>query len=91
MIANYGACIFIGMDALLYDKSYYGTGENSPWYWLTTNTSYPYSLIYGPWYYEYIYGQQFAMGTLSTLAPGPFGKNPYEIVQIYLSSFIQFS
>ena len=51
MIANYGACIFIGMDALLYDKSYYGTGENSPWYWLTDNTSYPYSLIYGPWYY----------------------------------------
>lgn len=84
MIANYGACIFIGMDVLLYDISYYGTGEDNPWYWLTNNSSYPYSLIYGPWYYEYIYGQQFAMGTLSTLAPGPFGKNPFEIVLFYL-------
>lgn len=77
MIGNYGACIFIGMDLLLYEKSYYGTGENSPYYWLTTNTAYPFSLIYGPWYYQYIYGQEFATGTLSTLAPGPFGKNPF--------------
>ncbi len=57
MVGNYGACIFIGMDLFLYSESYYGTGENSPYYWLTTNTAYPYSLIAGPWYYQYIYGQ----------------------------------
>lgn len=77
MIGNYGACIFIGMDLYLYHESFYGTGENSPYYWLTTNTAYPISLIYGPWYYQYIYGQEYATGTLSTLAPGPFAKNPY--------------
>ena len=57
MIGNYGACLFIGMDLYLFSQSYYGAGDQSPYYWLTTNTSYPYSLIYGPWYYAYIYGQ----------------------------------
>jgi len=75
MIGNYGACIFIGMDILLYNQNYYG--DNSAYYWLTNNTSYPNSLITGPWYYQYIYGQEFATGTLSTLAPGPFAKNPW--------------
>jgi hypothetical protein len=55
MIGNYGACIFIGMDLLLYKFSYYG--DNTAYYWLTNNTSYPNSLIDGPWYFQYIYGQ----------------------------------
>jgi hypothetical protein len=74
MIGNYGACIFIGIDLLLYNISFYGT--SSAYYWLANNTSYPISLITGPWYYQYIYGQEFSTGTLSTLAPGPFAKNP---------------
>jgi hypothetical protein len=55
MIGNYGACIFIGMDILLYNQQYYG--NNEAYYWLSNNTSYPFSLINGPWYYQYIYGQ----------------------------------
>jgi hypothetical protein len=78
MIGNYGACVFIGMDVLLYNANFYGS--NQAYYWLTNNTSYPYSLIAGPWYYQYIYAQEFATGTLSTLAPGPFAKNPIEAV-----------
>lgn len=74
MIGNYGACLFVGMDILLYNAQYYGS--NTAYYWLTNNTSYPLSLINGPWYYQYIYAQEFATGTLSTLAPGPFAKNP---------------
>lgn len=80
MMGNYGACIFIGMDLLLYNNSFYGTSQ--AYYWLTNNTSYPLSLISGPWYYQYIYGQEFSTGTLSTLAPGPFAKNPMEAVMM---------
>ncbi len=39
MIGNYGACIFVGMDMLLYRIQYYGL--NSAYYWLSNNTSYP--------------------------------------------------
>ena len=74
MIGNYGACLFVGMDILLYNAQYYGS--NTAYYWLSNNTSYPISLINGPWYYQYIYAQEFSTGTLSTLAPGPFAKNP---------------
>jgi len=49
MIGNYGACIFIGLDILLYNHQFYGS--NDAYYWLTNNTSYPFSLISGPWYY----------------------------------------
>ena len=55
MIGNYGACVFIGIDISLYNANYYGS--NTAYYWLTNNTSYPLSLINGPWYYQYIYGQ----------------------------------
>jgi len=34
----------------------------------------------GPWYDQYVYAQSFSTGTLSTLAPGPFVKNPIEVV-----------
>ena len=77
LFGNYGACIFVGMDILLYREQYYGTGLGSPFYWLTNNQNYPQQLMTGPWYYEYIYGQEFSTGTLSTLAPGPFAKNPW--------------
>ena len=30
----------------------------------------------GDWLLQYIYAQSFSTGTLSTIAPGPFGKNP---------------
>lgn len=36
----------------------------------------------GPWYDQYVYAQSFSTGTLSTLAPGPFVKNPIEVVSI---------
>lgn len=55
LIGNYGACVFIGIDVLLYNANYYGS--NTAYYWLTNNTSYPLSLINGPWYFQYIYAQ----------------------------------
>lgn len=33
---------------------------------------------------QYVYAQCYSTGTLSTLAPGPFGKNVIEIVLILL-------
>jgi hypothetical protein len=87
MIGNYGACIFIGLDILLYNHQFYGS--NDAYYWLTNNPSYPFSLISGPWYYEYIYGQEFSTGTLSTLAPGPFAKNPIEAVLLLIARSTQ--
>lgn len=50
----------------------------------------------GTWLIQYIYGQNFALGTLSTMAPGPFPKNQIEVVYtnfvmiglIILSSFL---
>ena len=81
MFGNFGACIFIWMDVYLYNESYYGT--NTLYYWLTNNADYSNSLINGPWYYQYVYGQFFSTGTLSTLAPGPFAKNPYEAVSSF--------
>ena len=74
MIGNYGACLFVGIDLLLWKLQYYG--NNSAYYWLSNNSSYSIDLIGGPWYIQYIYAQSFSTGTLSTLAPGPFAKNP---------------
>jgi hypothetical protein len=82
MLGNYGACLFIWLDVYLYSISYYGTGTSSPYYWLTNNVDYGNSLINGPWYDMYVYGQEYSTGTLSTLAPGPFPKNPWELVKI---------
>ena len=80
MIGNYGACMFIGIDLVLFRNGVFGTSDTSPYYWLIDNTVYNANLIDGPWYFQYIYGQAFATGTLSTLAPGPFGRNPVEVV-----------
>jgi hypothetical protein len=77
MMGNYGACIFLGMDLYLYGESYYGTGTSSSYYWLTDNVDYSISLIDGPWLDAYIWAQSFSTGTLSTLAPGPFARNPW--------------
>jgi len=38
---------------------------------------YPVNLVGGAWYVQYVYGQAFSTGALSTLAPGPFAKNPF--------------
>jgi hypothetical protein len=77
MIGNYGACLFVGIDLLLVKLQYYGNVlENPAYYWLSNNSSYSIDLIGGPWYIQYIYAQSFSTGTLSTLAPGPFAKNP---------------
>ena len=38
LVGNYGACLFIGIDLLLYRLQYYGA-EGS-FYWLTDNTLY---------------------------------------------------
>ncbi len=74
MIGNYGSCLFVGLDLLLYRLQYYGSDLS--YYWLSNNSMYSPSLIGGPWYIQYIYAQSFSTGTLSTLAPGPFAKNP---------------
>jgi hypothetical protein len=74
LVGHYGACIFAGIDLALWNTQYYGS--NPAYYWLSNNTSYSVNLINGPWYYQYIYAQSFSTGTLSTLAPGPFVKNP---------------
>jgi len=74
MIAHFGACIFVGVDLLLWRLQYYG---NDPqYYWLSNNSMYPLNLMDGDWVTQYIYAQSFSTGTLSTIAPGPFGKNP---------------
>ena len=73
----------------MFKYSFYGNNPSSAYYWLTNNVSYPLSLMYnssqnfGPWWEAYVYGQFFSTGTLSTLAPGPFAKNPIEAVKIY--------
>lgn len=80
LIGHFGACIFVGIDLFLWRTQYYG---NQPqYYWLSNNSMYEPSLIDGPWILQYIYAQSFSTGTLSTIAPGPFGKNPIEIVII---------
>ena len=74
LIGNFGACIFLGMDLLLWDLQYYG--DNGQYYWLINDSSYSVNLIDGPRGQQYVFAQSFSTGTLSTLAPGPFGKNP---------------
>lgn len=74
LIGHFGACIFVGIDLLLWRTQYYG---NDPqYYWLSNNSMYTIDLITGPWVLQYVYAQSFSTGTLSTIAPGPFGKNP---------------
>ena len=90
MLSNYVGCIFLGMDLYLYNQSYYGQGTSSPYYWLTNNVDYSVGLIDGPWWDAYIWAQSFSTGTLSTLAPGPFVKNPWQAVLIFLFSFIHY-
>lgn len=80
MFGHFGACIFIWMDIELNNVQYYGT--NTLYYWLSNNQDYTNNLMAGPWYDQYIYGQFFSTGTLSTLAPGPFAKNPIEAVLV---------
>ena len=88
LIGNYAACIFVGLDLLLWRLQYYG--NNSQYYWLSNDSAYSEDLIGGPWILQYVFAQSFATGTLSTLAPGPFGKNPIEIVKIPITfSFTQ--
>ena len=78
LIGNFGACIFVGMDLYLWRIQYYG--DQSQYYWLSNDSSYAIPLMDGPWILQYVMAQSFSTGTLSTLAPGPFGKNPIEIV-----------
>lgn len=74
LIGSFGACIFVGLDLLLLYTNYYG--NNPQYYWLSNDTSYPVNLVGGDWVTQYIFAQSFSSGTLSTLAPGPFAKNP---------------
>lgn len=74
MIGNIGACLFVGMDLLLWQLQYYGS--NPAYYWLSNDAAYDVNLIDGPWILQYVFAQSFSTGTLSTLAPGPFPKNP---------------
>jgi hypothetical protein len=79
IIAHFCACFFIGIDLLLYAQQYYQ--NNMSLYWLSNNADYANSLFGSAWYLQYIYGQEYSSGTLSTLAPGPFPKNPIEVVR----------
>lgn len=72
LIGHFGACIFVGIDLLLWRTQYYG--NNPDYYWLSNNGMYI-NLMDGPWIVQYVYAQSFSTGTLSTIAPGPFGKN----------------
>ncbi len=74
MQGHYGACIFSRMDLSLWAEQYYG--NNIAYYWLSNNNNYAVNLMNAPWYNQYVYAQSFSTGTLSTLAPGPFVKNP---------------
>lgn len=74
LIGNFGACIFLGLDLLLWRTQYYG--NNPQYYWLSNDSAYSTNLIDGPYVLQYVFAQSFSTGTLSTLAPGPFGKNP---------------
>lgn len=74
IIGHYGACIFVAMDIGLWKVQYYGS--STAYYWLSNNTSFTIDLMNGLWYLQYIYAQSYSTGTLSTLAPGPFAKNP---------------
>ena len=94
LVSHYIASIFLRLDVVLWNQQHYG--DNSNLYWLSNNADYALSLIGGPWYLQYIYAQDYSTGTLSTLAPGPFPKNPIEVVYvnfvmiflIILSSFL---
>lgn len=74
LVSHYIASIFLRIDTELWNAQYYGNNTNL--YWLSNNADYPLSLIGGVWYQQYIYAQDYSTGTLSTLAPGPFAKNP---------------
>jgi hypothetical protein len=74
LLGNFGACIFLGIDLLLWRLQFFG--NNPQYYWLSNNSSYSVDIMSGPWIVQYIFAQSFSTGTLSTLAPGPFGKNP---------------
>lgn len=80
LIGHFAACIFVGLDLLLWKLQYYG--NNLQYYWLSNNSMYSLNLLQGPWIDQYIYAQSFSTGTLSTIAPGPFGKNAIEVVPL---------
>ena len=71
---NFCACIFLGLDLLLWRLQFFG--NNPQYYWLSNNTSYGVDIMDGPWLVRYIYALEYATGTLSKLASGPYGKNP---------------
>jgi hypothetical protein len=74
LLGNFGACLFLGIDILLWRLQFF---ESNPiYFWLSNNTSYSIDLMDGPRIAQYVYAQSYSTGTLSTLAPGPFGKNP---------------
>jgi hypothetical protein len=74
LLGNFGSCIFLGLDLLLWKIRYFG--NNPEYYWLSNNSIFHDNLIDGPKIWQYIYSQSFIIGTISTLAPGPVGKNP---------------
>lgn len=79
LLGHFGACVFLGIDLLLWRLQYFG--NNQQYYWLSNNSMYSsIDLMGGPQIVQYVYAQSFSTGTLSTLAPGPFGKNFIEIV-----------
>lgn len=80
LLANYAGLIFMGGDILLWKLQYFG--NNSRYYWLSNNSFYANDLLPGAYIPQYVYAMAWSIGTLSTLAPGPFGKNPIEDVNL---------
>lgn len=74
LMGNFGACIYLGLDLLLWRLQFYG--NNPQYYWMSNNSIYSVDIMQGPWIVQYVYAQSYSSGTLSTLSPGPTGKNP---------------
>lgn len=87
LISHYIGSIFLRIDIGLWNTQFYG--DNTSLYWLSNNADFSDNLMGGAWYLQYIYAQEYSTGTLSTLAPGPFPKNPLEVLYaIFIMVFL---
>lgn len=55
LVGNFGACMFLGIDLLLWRLNFFG--NNPSYYWLSDNANYAENLIDGPWLAQYAFAQ----------------------------------
>ena len=79
LIGHYGACLFLKIDELLQANNVYA---NQELYWYNINDPSDFTEYNGHWYLYYLFAQSFSTGTLSTICPGPFAKNPISTVTV---------